>query len=1499
MSEKKATYENVTSSSPSRPPKRKPALPNIHPDDAKDKVFTAILKALLKKGNKPSSPKELANDIVKHKYATLGGATPFATVSSRISQHFKRAAEHNPPRAPLLVKHVDQRHSRKINYSLMTPGDSSTTSKSSSASSSSSQSLSNHQGQHPLAQHHEKPPVSPLSSSSSSSSSSPLSSPHEEEFNEKLSDMSSDEKQPYQQKNDKGGKDQVQQQQQQQQHYLRSVSHHNTGSKSTPLNTRSSSIRRRRRRSRSTRGTTTSSSPPSSSHQLSDSDHESPEPKRSRRQSSVINLPSFSTMTDNNTTPIDGNIVDDEDSEADYSDYYEEMMKGDETMAHIEISRRRSSVFRRPSIAHPGGSTGNNNNNINTNHNHPHSNNNKNNNNNVNNTSNTTTTSSSSTTTTTTTTDSPKLVGRKLSLPLNGLLGDNEFWTPYTFEQDLNNDTVFLPEHHATSHHHQQVPLNIVAPESISETELELYFGGPTLSNSNLDSARTSRKSFCTLSNGKEASLLHQALLANSVRGRLALESTGSEEDDDDEDTNENEVPMRRRSWPLTGHQQPTEDDELFVFPDRQKATATTDLESATTPTTKEEDDEQNNDKLEVKEQSQQQQETNKEPVKEDSQQKDDDADDADDDDDLPISKTYSENGHRFTITKKLFGNLQCYELDSPDDIPDTKVLRFIASNDGASEHVALRTRHADAAKQEQRRNSQYFYLVEGCINATQLRKAARPVLGKGVFDAVAEMEGGRLVVTITKGPAECRGAWVTLGRARELVDEFEIESSPGLAKLLGDNPMGDNNSERRKSSTVGSLNASSPASLVSNGTPPNTISTLSAHTSNDLAGDDEFVQFEEDDKAPDIITTTAGDKAAPVSEVAPPMADSTDSTSAQSLNLSAFQQLTASIPGFNNLTPTLDLARSFASYMQAVAKATSSNNQPGASPTSQSSPSLAFDLKSALARFPALDALLKKESSTLTPAHNTTQSMPTSPTYSSTASDTNKIYPTTPTNPPMYITVIDNVTVCVATLSVSGDNGDKTYTVMRRLDTGFVNGTSLLTAGGIDTERERSMILSFEMERIRIPNKDSELCGTWIPLRRAQELAVTCSIQNRLGPFLSDRVESFFSSTIPISRGPSGVRSGKPLARLRRTPSSGDMANKHLMSAAAASDNTSTATSSPGQQKQQPSASSTQLQQLLLSHPYKTLKLGGDTGNSTLSMLKAPLLGSFDRMGDVRQRRSIEIITSQQRLSSSGDEEETPTDSTSTTQRDLDIDILNDDSVDDDSGADTESDTDVNEVRERMKRMRDAAIDAMETGHSMEELLSRASGPIVHPMRSIQIRTQQQQQQSSSSSMATSATTNKRRRLFNIEEEGAPPPAFRKPANFLPHGRRRPPTANPNWVGGKLTASMIKKSASWNGALPLPRNNLVVPGTSSSTRKTATGGSKRKKAQRKDEATTNHVVEHHEATTTTPAQEEPTIKDLPTVPENTVMVTKSSASDEDEDEEIDIGGSDDDDDVR
>jgi hypothetical protein len=73
MAQKASGHDNTKTNSGNSSKQRQGGLPvSIHPDDAKDKVFTAILKALLKMGNKPSSPKELANIIVKHKYATLG-----------------------------------------------------------------------------------------------------------------------------------------------------------------------------------------------------------------------------------------------------------------------------------------------------------------------------------------------------------------------------------------------------------------------------------------------------------------------------------------------------------------------------------------------------------------------------------------------------------------------------------------------------------------------------------------------------------------------------------------------------------------------------------------------------------------------------------------------------------------------------------------------------------------------------------------------------------------------------------------------------------------------------------------------------------------------------------------------------------------------------------------------------------------------------------------------------------------------------------------------------------------------------------------------------------------------------------------------------------------------------------------------------------------------------------------------------------------------------------
>ncbi|KAJ2723969.1 hypothetical protein GGI07_002256 [Coemansia sp. Benny D115] len=91
-------------------------IDRLHADDARDKVFVAILKALVARHNKPSSPKELATCIMRHEFTLLGGATPYATVSSRISQHFKRILEHIPPRPPILGRVAHEKHTRKYFY---------------------------------------------------------------------------------------------------------------------------------------------------------------------------------------------------------------------------------------------------------------------------------------------------------------------------------------------------------------------------------------------------------------------------------------------------------------------------------------------------------------------------------------------------------------------------------------------------------------------------------------------------------------------------------------------------------------------------------------------------------------------------------------------------------------------------------------------------------------------------------------------------------------------------------------------------------------------------------------------------------------------------------------------------------------------------------------------------------------------------------------------------------------------------------------------------------------------------------------------------------------------------------------------------------------------------------------------------------------------------------------------------------------------------------------
>jgi hypothetical protein len=81
---------------------------------------------------------------------------------------------------------------------------------------------------------------------------------------------------------------------------------------------------------------------------------------------------------------------------------------------------------------------------------------------------------------------------------------------------------------------------------------------------------------------------------------------------------------------------------------------------------------------------------------------------------------------------------------------------------------------------------------------------------------------------------------------------------------------------------------------------------------------------------------------------------------------------------------------------------------------------------------------------------------------------------------------------------------------LFRRADSGYINATLLLQAGGIKSERERSIILSLEVGRVRMKKPD-KLAGIWIPLERARALADTCSLTHKLGIFLSDQLNLEF----------------------------------------------------------------------------------------------------------------------------------------------------------------------------------------------------------------------------------------------------------------------------------------------------------------------------------------------------------------------------------------------------
>ncbi|KAK9696773.1 hypothetical protein K7432_012294 [Basidiobolus ranarum] len=124
-------------------------------------------------------------------------------------------------------------------------------------------------------------------------------------------------------------------------------------------------------------------------------------------------------------------------------------------------------------------------------------------------------------------------------------------------------------------------------------------------------------------------------------------------------------------------------------------------------------------------------------------------------------------------------------------------------------------------------------------------------------------------------------------------------------------------------------------------------------------------------------------------------------------------------------------------------------------------------------------------------------------------------ISPISSISPQIHITMVESLPFYITTVGPA-EGFANTYQLLRRYDSGYVNASTLLAIGGVESEKEQAVVLSLEIRRIRIRRQESSLFGTWIPLQRARQLAATCSLQHKLGPFLDYDLPSYFPSQLP-----------------------------------------------------------------------------------------------------------------------------------------------------------------------------------------------------------------------------------------------------------------------------------------------------------------------------------------------------------------------------------------------
>ncbi|KAF9160429.1 hypothetical protein BGX20_002525 [Mortierella sp. AD010] len=1146
------------------------ALKDIHPDDSKDKVFAAILKALLYLRNKPSSPKELANCIMKNKYTMLGGATPYATVSSRISQHFKRAAEHKPPRTPLLAKAVDERHSRKIHYYL----------------------APNHIIKNPSA-------AASTDQDSSSEFSSVGSDNEDEEEDGGAREDDDDDDDPEGDQDDDddddddddgemSGDSTERRQKRRRQHLYQQHQHLNPDSMMHKANR--SAMRKRKKvktwsvtnrptvkRFKSKHpliGSFKASTPtnihpskwrPPNNQEYSESedaedesaeeedeqdedddvfgkddlvlmDLQMPDVEKDARLPTPRSLSNFSSPSphssasnavnpngalsvtagmhgllnatkilsfDSKKSPprpgshsatarsnmggvasssVSAELMNESsDDEQDFSDYHEEMMHGD----FDDLEDDRKTEDRKPSLstqpqamAVPIPSVRN------------------------------TATSSSFTTggtpispfsnLATTPNSNSFLLGmsprsRKMAMggsmsgSMSGLLlpPDSLLLSPRSssiFDSDFSSNLlVDYSQDMSSPKEHYYVPLmELNNPESMPVSELDRLLSSSAGGTFFPSLSRKVSISGWNNINSKHLGL-RQSSLRNTANGILQNAansslnaSTSPYLGSSNSGTFASASPLFPASnglkatgvsstTPSATEQQEKTQISVLITPASSKpvslSDSTSSLQPSTTPTSPTSAGKSTENPAPAADNSiNTKDDVNMQEAQEEGEEQDDETESELEDEDQIQSKMSSEPP-KSLVREAVYANLNVYETVMPGtDLRLMRVAGVVAppNPNMNGRGVVIQKKVIPALNNDQH---------AGFVNAAMLRLAARTIIGDGQFDINQEPT---TLYIVLEGPIEVRGAWVGLARARELCHEYRLDLLPGIAQMLQDDPVKvacpsepRGSSEKKKglkrnnqkqgveqhlsntSALINKDNASKPEDADRRNS---TVSNLSiADKRKSHAADDDttpFVNFEELEDRP---------KKAQDGDVE--MASST------------LQTMALSSQGVDGVD-----AQSSAGGQIGSSGAADSNQRANDGVVAQNG-----------AREPEANQLW----------------IPT----------------TNPVVPNIHLTVIDNVALFTTKLVNPGAE----YRLLRRADNGYVNATTLLLAGGVETEQERSIVLSLELGRVRVRKPGSQLFGTWIPLARARALAATCSLHHKLGPFLNDNLDTYFPSPLPI----------------------------------------------------------------------------------------------------------------------------------------------------------------------------------------------------------------------------------------------------------------------------------------------------------------------------------------------------------------------------------------------